>query len=230
MQLPASQPPQKYWRCTLQLSRAVTAPHDLPRRAQNEATDSGVHVDWQVLLAPQNAPPSQPPQLSVRGWPVQGSTSVTAPQVFPSCTMRAQKTEAASGVQADWQVWPALHVKPGAQAPQVSVRGCPVQASTSVMSPQVLPCCAARSQNALAGSRVQASRQRPVAASHVPASQVPHERPQASTPHWRAPQVASHLPASPVEASGPPGLLHPQKTSTLPTTACACHRHHLQHR
>ena len=66
------------------MSAEATSPQALPSRVQNDETDSGVHDDAQVFEAVHVVPLGQEPQVSVRGWLVQGSTSVTLPQTFPT--------------------------------------------------------------------------------------------------------------------------------------------------
>ncbi len=123
--------PQSTERLTPQLSRALSAPQDCPRREQNEAFVSETQpLTPQMFLIPpmlQEALPAQLPQLTVRGTP-QLSRVETGPHVLPS---RKQKTESFSG----WQQLsmgptqlPCQHTRSGPQVWPASPHGSPIKA------------------------------------------------------------------------------------------------------
>src|SRR5690606_15691937 len=142
-------------RAVPQLSKFVTDPQSLPRRAQNCASDSGGQVPLPQTLgpaAPQFSPISQVPQEAVRAVP-QLSASVTLPQSLPS---RAQHASSLSAVQVS-QV-PSTH-EPSSPVPQETIGRVVPQRSIVCAAPQRRP-RAAHSSASVSGTQL-ASAQRP---------------------------------------------------------------------
>lgn len=118
-----------------QLSAAVTASQFLPRRAQNEAPDSGAQPHtFGLPPPPHDSGAAHTPQSVVRERP-QLSAAVTLPQLAP---WRAQNATSVSPVQPQtWaappppQVWGTPHVPQAMVPPQ-----------PSLTSPQLAPAVA----------------------------------------------------------------------------------------